>query len=228
MKAVIFDLFGTLVPNVPPSHFQEIMEAVSGIFDVDPEAYQVEWHKTFPLRMDGRIQDGDEQFLPMLEALGVKVEEEKLKEATVLRRKFMLQALQPKHDALECLNTLQARGFKLALASDCSSETPLLLDRTPLGAFFKVRAISAHLRVRKPDPKMYRHVLDGLSVSGEDCLYVGDGNSEELPGAKQHGMRTVWVDNGGEQHWKDRFVGGGDHRVEQLSELPDLIDALLS
>ena len=86
----------------------------------------------------------------------------------------------PKPDAVETLDRLAALGCGLALVSDCSSGTPALLDRTPLGPRLPVRAISAELRTRKPDPRMYRAATDGLGVDPSRCLYVGDGNSRSV------------------------------------------------
>ena len=73
---------------------------------------------------------------------------------------------------------------------------------------------------------MYQHVITELDVNARECLYVGDGNSHELPGAKKLGMTTVWVDNGDEQYWQERFEPAGDHTIEDLADLIPLIDRL--
>ena len=74
---------------------------------------------------------------------------------------------------------------------------------------------------------MYLNVLEKLKVDPSQCLYVGDGNSEELTGAKDLGMTTVWVDNAHQQYWKDRFVPGGDHEITSLRDLTPIVDAIL-
>ena len=35
--------------------------------------------------------------------------------------------------------------------------------------------------------------LDGLGVEGKDCIYVGDGDSNELTGAQEMGMHPVMI-----------------------------------
>ncbi len=74
----------------------------------------------------------------------------------------------------------------------------------------------------KPDPRMYRHVIDGLGVDPTRCLYVGDGGSNEHWGAAQHGMGTVWIDEPGAPvcHEAGRAA---DHRVESLAEVLHLL-----
>jgi FMN phosphatase YigB (HAD superfamily) len=72
---------------------------------------------------------------------------------------------------------------------------------------------------------MYRHVLNGLGVEGNRCFYVGDGNSNELVGARRHGMITIWVDNGDCQGFKDNWAPGGEHTVRDLREILPIVDA---
>jgi putative hydrolase of the HAD superfamily len=226
MDAVLFDLFGTLIPNVEPGALRSGLDDLARLFGADPEVFWVEWGKTFPSRMDGSVRDGIDVFRPTLEALGLSPSAVALEEAHRMRRDFFLGQLRPKRDALETLDALLERGCRLGLVTDCSSDTPALLDRTPLGPYFPVRAVSAELRTRKPDPVMYHTVLDDLGVPAERALYVGDGNSEELPGAKRLGLTTVWVDNGDAQHWHDRFVGEADFTVRRLREIPLIVDRL--
>jgi len=223
MRAVLFDLFGTLVPNVPPPIHAAAMREMAAALDLEPEAFEAAWKARFQERMDGRLRDGDSQFLPILESLGKTADAERLQAATAARRTYIRAMLQPKSDAVAVLQALRDRGFELALVSDCSSETPELLDETPLGPFFPIRAASAILGHRKPHEIMYRHALNGLGVRGEQCWYVGDGNSHELVGARRHGMRTVWVDNGDEQHWKIEFSSEADHTINRLEELLGLV-----
>lgn len=228
MRAVIFDLFGTLVPNLDPARLRLAILSMANSISAPPARFERVWNETFPHRMDGRIPDGVDQFRPFAEQLGLDVTPAQLQASCEVRRRFMFESLQAKPAAVDCLEALRSMGLKLGMSTDCSSETPQLLLQTELGGHFESIAASALLRVRKPHPSMYTSVLDDLGVSGEECIYVGDGNSEELPGAKRHGMTTVWVDNGAEQHFKERFAPGGDHTVTCLSEIPPLIERLIS
>lgn len=231
MDAVIFDLFGTLVPNLSPTLWQRAYAEIAEALGLEAADFERVWKGFFDGRMRGAYGDVEEQLSAVVQAVGMgkraaglALQAERLMRAAEVKRRFMLISLAPKPEAVACLEALRARGLKLALATDCSWETPDLLDRTPLGEFFPVRAASARLGARKPDPRMYRHVLDGLHATGERCLYVGDGNSEELPGAKRHGMTTVWVDNGAQQHWKDGWVPEADHTIRDLLEILQILE----
>lgn len=226
MKAVLFDLFGTLVPNLAPEVWSRSCEEIAGILGIDPSDYGRLWSERFEERMTGRIQDGPGQFDDILEQLNHSLPTETRNMAYQAHRQMLATALQPKHDAIQTLDGILERGLKLALVTDCSSAAPEILDTTPLGKYFSCRASSAHLGTRKPDPVMYQHVINELEVNARDCLYVGDGNSHELPGAKKLGMTTVWVDNGDKQYWQERFEPAGDHTIEDLADLIPLLDRL--
>ncbi len=226
MKAVLFDLFGTLVPNLAPEVWSGSCEEISRILGIDPEDYSRLWSERFEDRMIGRIQDGPGQFDEILHQLDQEVSLEVRVQASETHKRLLALALQPKPDAVSTLEAILERNLQLALVTDCSSSAPEILDTTPLGRFFACRASSAQLGTRKPDPKMYHYVLDQLMVEGKDCLYVGDGNSHELPGAQRLGMTTVWFDNGDSQHWQERFEPDGDHSVKNLQELIPLLDLL--
>ena len=45
--------------------------------------------------------------------------------------------------------------------------------------------------MRKPDPVIYHACTDLLGIPAENCLYVGDGGSQELETARSLGMQAV-------------------------------------
>ena len=226
MQAILFDLFGTLVPNLPCSQWEDSTDAIAEVLGVEPTIYRNLWEPRFKERMTGEIPDGEHQFDEILTKAGIEAPAGNRVRAAQLHVELLKNALVPKPESHQVLTALRHRGLHLGLVTDCSSAAPDVFDQTPLGPFFEARSISAFLGVRKPHPLMYRNVLDLLNVSGEDCIYVGDGNSEELLGAKEFGMTTVWVDNGSEQHWRERFIPQGDYTVKSLAELIPILDSI--
>src|SRR5579862_3541645 len=133
MDAVLFDLFGTLVPNLPPERWRLAYFEIAGVLEVDPERFHREWNSLFEQRMVGTYQSVEDQMRGALGKFGANASDAALSRAAMMKRTFLLEALKPKDDALHCLEALRARGFKLALVTDCSWETPEILNDTPLG-----------------------------------------------------------------------------------------------
>jgi putative hydrolase of the HAD superfamily len=59
--------------------------------------------------------------------------------------------------------------------------------------------LSCETGLVKPDPEIFKLCAARLGVRPEDCLYVGDGGSDELRGASTVGMtpvQAVWFTRG--------------------------------
>lgn len=95
------------------------------------------------------------------------------------------------------LESLKARGLKLGVISNCFSEEAEVIRQSKLAPYFDVLCLSFELGVCKPDRRIFEIALDGMSralgekLLPEECLYVGDGGSNELEAARAFGMNAV-------------------------------------
>ena len=110
-----------------------------------------------------------------------------------MRMEFTRRSLAPREDAAETVATLRARGYKVGLISDCSVEVPALWQETRLAPLVDAPVFSCVVGLRKPDPGIYAIVCERLGVPAGACLYVGDGSSHELTGARTAGMDPVLI-----------------------------------
>ncbi|MCJ7605174.1 MAG: HAD-IA family hydrolase, partial [Dehalococcoidales bacterium] len=120
------------------------------------------------------------------------------------------------------LKTIREKGFKTALISDCSGEVPLIWDATPFGPLFDATVFSCVAGIKKPDPRIYRMATDPLGVRPEDCLYIGDGSSTELTGARAVGMHAVQIQDPDEKinaEYVQREENWDGDRISCLSEV---------
>ena len=62
-----------------------------------------------------------------------------------------------------------------------------------MNPFFETAIFSCAVGLKKPDPRIYQMATEQLKVKPEDCLYIGDGSSQELTGALKIGMHPVWL-----------------------------------
>ena len=91
-------------------------------------------------------------------------------------------------EILDMLNKITTLGIRLGLISNTDGSEVLDWQNSPLGRFFEVTLFSHAVGIVKPDPHIYQHTCKNLDVAPSDCIFVGDGNSDELRGAAQVGM----------------------------------------
>lgn len=97
-------------------------------------------------------------------------------------------------DILEVLKTLKSQGIKLGLISNADVIDCKYWQQSPLAPLFDDVIFSCDVGILKPDREIYEQALARLKVKPEECMFVGDGGSSELQGAKAVGMRTVFTE----------------------------------
>ena len=54
--------------------------------------------------------------------------------------------------------------------------------------------VSGEIGFHKPDRRIYNCAANRLGVKNKDCLFVGDSDTTDIPGAIAAGMESVWLD----------------------------------
>jgi putative hydrolase of the HAD superfamily len=215
-RAVIFDLWQTLVPwDVEESRrFSDQVAATAG---VDPERYWEAWLSAhhLPNRNTGPMT---EHLQALFAELGVEPD---LEEVLAMRRERAKRTLIPRPDALPTLEELRRRGHLLGMISVCTEDVSQVWPETPLGREFDAAVFSCDVGVSKPDPLIYEIACERLEVEPRECLFVGDGANDELPGAERAGMTSVQLRAPGEQLTPDGEAWTGP-AVETLGEVLQL------
>jgi putative hydrolase of the HAD superfamily len=192
-KAIIFDLYGTLVDNFSLEKHETVLREMASILGAPPDEFMRMWFDSYEWRAIGKITSPEENIELICRKLGIPLDEEKIQSAGEVRRKFTRKGLDPWSDGIPVLQKLRQMGYKTALISDCSAETPESWPDTPLVSLMDVTAFSCVVGLKKPDPRIYLQTAERLGVKPEECLYVGDGSSQELSGAAAVGMHPVMI-----------------------------------
>ncbi len=192
-KAVIFDLFGTLVDVFSFTEYHRVLHEIGEALGIGAEAAVRGWQKTAWERSTGIIPTIEANLIRICEMEGVPAEPGRIAAASQIRMDFTRRCLVPRADAQETLTRLKAGGRKLGLISDCSPEVPGLWREVPMSSLLDEMLFSPEVALKKPDPKIYLLACERLGVSPGDCLYVGDGDSHELTGAAQAGLHPVRI-----------------------------------
>ncbi|MFD9478710.1 MULTISPECIES: HAD family hydrolase [Streptomyces] len=212
VRAVVFDLWKTLVP-LPDSVKQRAFIETCHALGVAPQELRGPWQAGRVTRETTPLTD----YLAALRvSLGAGWSRAQAAEAMRVRRKNHgagFADLSP--GAVEVLSSLRQAGLRTGLVSNCSSDVRDMLDESALGDQFEVQVLSAEVGLMKPDPQIFRLAAQRLGVDCSQCLYVGDGNDNELAGAAESGMQAVLLDLGEGREWSGA-------RITSLSDLLQL------
>ena len=188
-SGVIFDLFGTLVPAYD---HHAVLSRMAAALEVDVQAFITAFMtETRTARESGGYENLNENIQQICEKSGTPASEERVSKAVEIRKDFNREALHPREDAIKTIMALKDRGYCIGLISDCSNDVPELWKTNPLAPLFDAVIFSCLIKIKKPDTEIYRMALDQLKIPAWQCLYIGDGGSEELQGAERAGMKAV-------------------------------------
>jgi putative hydrolase of the HAD superfamily len=128
-------------------------------------------------------------------------------------------------DAPAVLSALREDGLAVGLLSNTHWPRAFhehFLERDGLAASIDARLYTSEMEFMKPHPSVFAAALERLGIDDPSrAVYVGDRLYDDVWGAKQVGMRAVWVRN----HHNDGFEVEPDGIITTLSDLPDLLGA---
>lgn len=222
-KAILFDLFGTLL---------SVSKAAKGkgrytadILGLDRNAWNQacfgQHHdivsRTDHLESVRRIAHSLDPTIPLNRV-------RQAAQARQLRFDSALNDIEP--GILDILQHLKQQGFILGLISNASTGEVSAWPDSPLAPLFTTVHFSCQRGVQKPDPAIYRMALDELAITPRAALFIGDGSSEEHLGAEACGIDsllvTYFLDNSSELDLMRRGEGSKG-RIGHIRELLKMV-----
>lgn len=190
-RAVIFDLFGTLVNSFTRREYDQVNARMAAAVHVPYAEFWRLMGETYRDFCLGRYSAYEDLISDVCSRAGIRADTAHIAQATGFHYEFIANAIVPEPDVLETLNRLKQRGYRLGLISDCGPSVPLLFPQSPLARFIDVPVFSCEERIKKPSSAIYQQACQRLEVRAQECIYVGDGSSQELTGAAEVGMRPI-------------------------------------
>lgn len=127
-------------------------------------------------------------------------------------------------DTLPVLDYLQQAGYRLGLITN--SHLPMWmrdveLEYYGLLHYFPARITSGDTGYMKPHPAIFWRMLGMLGLEPHQAIYVGDRPANDVAGANEVGMVSVWLDL---PHLKRELEGiQPNFTITQLRELPAVL-----
>ncbi len=205
IKAVIFDMYETLITlSCDKPYFSTAMAADA---NVSVEVYRPIWDKTEQDRTIGKLTL-EEAVSYTLKELGCYSEE--LHQNMVnKRRAFKKEVFNHIHpDIVPMLQSIKKLHIRIGLVSNCFSEETEYIQQSVLYPFFDAPFMSYEQGVCKPNEEIFKRCVEKLNIKADECLYVGDGGSQELEAARKLGMhplQAVWYLKAGSVQHRGRM-----------------------
>lgn len=195
-KAIIFDLFETLITEW--GHKKYTKNEMCSDLGIERGAFNLYWEEKEQERYIGKI-DFMDSVLYVCEKCGKQIDDSTLEaiiDKRIKTKSMCFEYVNP--DVFQLLSQLKSMGFKLAIVSNCSSEEVKVIKQSKIYEYFDQVILSYEVGLQKPDIHIYKKAADLLRVALDECIFVGDGGSNELVGAKDAGMMAIqakWYTN---------------------------------
>ncbi|MGH9316790.1 MAG: HAD family hydrolase [Thermoanaerobaculia bacterium] len=134
--------------------------------------------------------------------------------------RFADQALRQLAASAALLSRLCAR-YRLGVVSNFYGNLAAVCDETGLTPSIGVAVDSARVGFKKPDPRIFRAALDALGADPAQAVFVGDSLRRDMAGARELGMRHIWLRAEGSPSNR-RACCPGDTVIARLTQLDGL------
>jgi FMN phosphatase YigB (HAD superfamily) len=204
-KAVIFDYVGTLVTcknyTLDASREKLYTALVNEGFDVDKDkfldAYILAHEKYRKVRYEQLTEVTNAVWVAeALYNLGFKVtaDDSRVKAGLNIFFKDFIDTLELRTGAKKLIKQA-TQQCKVGLISNFT-HAPVIhksLRKLGINTFFNAVVISEENGWRKPSSHIFQETLNRLQVQACEAVYIGDSPIEDIKGAKQAGIKTVFV-----------------------------------
>ena len=144
-----------------------------------------------------------------------------LADAFITERKALHVVFPESRKVLDALRSRVRLGLITNGPPDLQGEK---IEKSGLGAYFDTVVISGAVGYGKPRAEIFRIAMERLRCDGAPAVMVGDSLSRDVAGARNAGIKCIWVNRAGARH--DGEFPHPDAEVCDLSTIPALLDAI--
>jgi putative hydrolase of the HAD superfamily len=221
IKAVILDYGGTLAEGKP--HYKEYNKALLAYirslgYHINLKDIQSAINTTLrnlnKVRAKGKEQTFEEVYKLFLRKLKILEDEKILNDLHgIFKTHYISNYFACTGEVLKELSD----RYKVALISNTMSDLPhTKLDEAGFSKYFDLIICSSDLGIRKPNPEIFKYVLEKLGVYAEETVHVGDSVEADMEGATGVGITGIWIKTPGEHQWHGYAIG-------TICELPNFL-----
>lgn len=188
-EVIIFDLFHTLVS---PKSDEASGRNTSELLGIPGKAWNRLLWESSENRLRHSYQDDVSIIRELAHMYDPSISESTIREATRIRAMRFRDCLKnPPKERVDIIRQLHERGHKMILLSNADVMEKRGWGESPLTPFFMKALFSCDIGHIKPELDAYKAALYVSRSNPDSTVFVGDGGSDELKGAKACGITTI-------------------------------------
>jgi putative hydrolase of the HAD superfamily len=224
IRAIVFDLFHTLTGS--ESEWSDL-PLTSHVLGIDRRIWNDLLMRQSRWRLAGEETDPIVIISTLARMHDPRIRDEVIRRAVDVRvRRFREAFDRIPPENIETMKRLRSAGFKLGLISNADVMEMAPWADCALAECFDAVTFSCVVGHVKPEPAIYAHCLTALGLEGSECMFVGDGGSNELEGARTAGMTPVFISGVMEELWPELIperLAQAEHHIRRIPEVLALV-----
>ena len=231
VDTLVFDLFHTLADpqeHAPPGYAR--LREVATILGLTEEEIGLWWEQRVPVFVSEPVSPVDD-LVELARARRIVMSPHHVAELDRAFGQYQDAALRsPVDGAAEAVSRVRESGLMVSILSNAVTRDVRTFPLSPLAPLVDDACFSCFTGMVKPARAAFTGVLDRLGTVPQRSIYVGDGGSEELRGAKGTGYAAVVCVRGPAIRggWRPsdaqrRIEEDADVVIDDVAELPELL-----
>lgn len=241
-KAVIFDLYGTLLDIHTDEKDISFWRKLTYQFASHGAVYSTEEihtnydqlvHEALEKSRKKGVDFPDFDVLKVFKKLykikGISPSTHILKETARIFRFLSLDYVTPYDGAVELLKLIQSLDLKIILLSNAqASFTTFELKATGLYPYFDAIYLSSDYLLSKPSVHFFDKMLQNEELNAHECLFIGNDHTTDILGATAVGMDSIYLKtNCSPQEVPETLTSKWRIDSGNLAEVYDIINNLI-
>lgn len=206
IKAVFFDIYGTIADFFPPKEEIQINAAEKFNITLDKDkildAYKlannflVKQNSIFPIRKmndEEKLNFFSEYEKIIIDNSGSNVDVGLAKNiwVEITKQKYDLKIFP---DLIQCINDLRDLGLILGLISNINMSGKKIAEKLGVSSYFNYVFTSEDLGYEKPNKMIFEKSLDIAKLTPSEVVFIGDQVESDILGAKNANILPILLD----------------------------------
>lgn len=225
IRGFLFDLYDTLA-EIRKSDYLDAKGRIALRAGVKVSDFIDAWKKFTKPSARGEIKSVSERVVLTLSNMGIDIDSTFADELAKIEIDLQEKHIHLLEGCEITLAELKKMNMKIGLVTNTSSVSRNVLSLLGIKQYFDCEIYSYEIGVLKPDVAIYNLAASRLGLRNHEVIFVGDGNDQELDGAKEAGMLAIKIGKGRDELVKGKQSKKFDYEIQTLPELLVIIEAL--